>query len=229
MTITAPRVGDPRPASGWGDRDPYAEAVRTGHGPLWLRHEDGRRHRLDIERWCGPAAGADHSLLLRCTHLAAPVLDLGCGPGRLVAALVALGVPALGVDVTGAAVARTVGLGGPALCRSVFDRLPAEGRWGAALLADGNLGIGGDPDALLRRGAELIAPDGLLLVEVEPVEVDERVTVQVEGPDGRLGARFPWARLGTAAALRRARAAAGLVEAERWTSHGRHFLAMRKR
>ncbi|MFF1791402.1 methyltransferase domain-containing protein [Kitasatospora sp. NPDC058243] len=212
----------------WVD-DPFAEAVRTGRGPLWLRREDGHRLRLDIERWCAPAAGADHSLLRRCARRSAPVLDLGCGPGRLVAALLALGVPALGVDVTRAAVARTVGLGGPALCRSLFDRLPAEGRWGAALLADGNLGIGGDPDALLQRGAELIAPDGLLLVEVEPVEVDEQVTVQVEGPDGRLGPAFPWARLGTAAALRRAHTAAGLVEAERWTSHGRRFLALHKR
>ncbi|MGA5823975.1 SAM-dependent methyltransferase [Kitasatospora sp. NPDC094028] len=216
MTVAAP----------WVD-DPFAEAVRTGRGPLWLLCEDGRRLRLDIERWCAPAAGADHSLLLRCTRLTAPVLDLGCGPGRLVTALLALGVPVLGVDVTGAAVARTVGLGGPALCRSVFDRLPAEGRWGAALLADGNLGIGGDPAALLGRGAELIAPDGRLLVEVEPREVDERALVRVEGPDGRLGPAFPWARLGTAATLRRARAA-GLVEAERWTSHGRCFLALRK-
>ena len=29
--------------------------------------------------------------------------------------------------------------------RSVFDRLPDEGRWGSALLLDGNVGIGGDP------------------------------------------------------------------------------------
>ncbi|MGW2253400.1 SAM-dependent methyltransferase [Kitasatospora sp. NPDC001660] len=218
MTITA--------TTPWVD-DPFAEAVRSGRGPLWLRRADGHRLQLDVERWCAPAAGADHSLLLRCARLSAPVLDLGCGPGRLVAALLALGVPALGVDVTGAAVARTLGLGGPALCRSVFDRLPAEGRWGAALLADGNLGIGGDPVALLRRGAELIAPDGLLLVEVEPEEVDERAVVRVEGPDGRLGPPFPWARLGTRAALRRARTA-GLTEAERWASHGRHFLALRR-
>ncbi|MFJ9697724.1 methyltransferase domain-containing protein [Kitasatospora sp. NPDC101183] len=216
MTVAAP----------WVD-DPFAEAVRTGRGPLWLRREDGRRQRLDIERWCAPATGADHGLVRRCALLAAPVLDLGCGPGRLVAALLARGVPALGVDVTGAAVARTVALGGPALRRSVFDRLPAEGRWGAALLADGNLGIGGDPEALLRRCAQLIAPDGRLLVEVEAGDLDERAVVRVEGPDGRLGPAFPWARLGAAPALRRARAA-GLVEAERWASHGRRFLALRR-
>ncbi|MCX4683289.1 class I SAM-dependent methyltransferase [Kitasatospora purpeofusca] len=213
-------------ATAWID-DPFADAVRTGHGPLWLRHDDGHRIPLDIERWCAPADGGDHSLLLRCFDLSAPVVDLGCGPGRLVAALLALGVPALGVDVTPAAVSRTLGLGGAALCRSVFDRLPAEGRWGAALLADGNLGIGGNPQALLQRAAELIAPDGLLLVEVEPQEVDERVTVRVEGPDGRLGPPFAWARLGAGAAVRRARGA-GLVEAERWTSHGRRFLALRR-
>ncbi|MFF2658363.1 SAM-dependent methyltransferase [Kitasatospora sp. NPDC058032] len=182
-------------STAWID-DPFADAVRTGRGPLWLRDADGRRIPLDIERWCAPAAGGDHSLLMRCFHLSAPVVDLGCGPGRLVAALLAVGVPALGVDVTPAAVTRTLRIGGAALCRSVFDRLPAEGRWGAALPADGNLGIGGNPEALLRRAAELIAPDGLLLTEVEPREVDERVTVRVEGLDGRLGPPFAWARPG---------------------------------
>ena len=32
---------------------------------------------------------------------------------------------------------------------SVFDRLPGAGRWGTALLLDGNIGIGGRPTALL--------------------------------------------------------------------------------
>ncbi|WP_441248480.1 methyltransferase domain-containing protein [Kitasatospora sp. McL0602] len=210
----------------WVD-DPFAEAMQSGRGPLWLRRSDGGRLRLEVERWCEPAAGADHSLLLRCLQLGSPVLDLGCGPGRLVAELLALGIPALGVDVTGAAVARTLGLGGPALCRSVFDRLPAEGRWGAALLADGNLGIGGDPDALLRRSAELLAPGGVLLAEVDPEEVDERCTVRVEGAGGRCGPPFAWARLGAEAAAHRA-ARAGLTEVERWVSHGRRFLALRK-
>ncbi|MFI9328636.1 SAM-dependent methyltransferase [Kitasatospora sp. NPDC052868] len=213
-------------AEAWVE-DPFAEAVRAGRGPLWLRREDGRRIPLDVERWCAPAAGADHGLLRRCTRLTAPVVDLGCGPGRLVAALLGLGVPALGVDITRAAVARTRSLGGPALCRSVFDRLPAEGRWGGALLADGNLGIGGDPGLLLGRSAELLAPGGVLLVEVEPREVDERITVRVEGRHGRLGPPFAWARCGAAATARRAERA-GLVETERWSSHGRHFLSFRR-
>ena len=214
-------------AAAWVD-DPFAQAVRSGRGPLWLRREDGSRIGLDVERWCAPAAGADHSLLLRCASLAAPVLDLGCGPGRLVAGLLVSGVPALGIDVTRAAVVRTRALGGAALCRSVFDRLPAEGRWGAVLLADGNLGIGGDPQALFRRSAELLSPAGLLLVEVEPEEVDERVTVRVEGPDGSIGRPFRWARMGADATARLAHRT-GLAEAERWTSHGRRFVALRKR
>ncbi|GAA2253131.1 MULTISPECIES: methyltransferase domain-containing protein [Kitasatospora] len=208
----------------WVD-DPFAEAISSGRGPLWLRRSDGGRLRLDVERWCAPAAGADHELLRRCVRLGTPVLDLGCGPGRLVAELLALGVPAMGVDVTLTAVARTQHLGGPALCRSLFDRLPAEGRWGTVLLADGNLGIGGDPDALLHRVSQLLSPDGRLLVEVEPAAVDERLTVQVQGPDGRCGPPFRWARLGAEATVRRA-AHAGLVERERWTSHGRCFLAL---
>ncbi|MFJ1753577.1 class I SAM-dependent methyltransferase [Kitasatospora sp. NPDC088134] len=212
-------------AEPWVD-DPFGRAVRAGRGPLWLCRADGARWVLEVERWCAPAAGADHGLVLRCLGLGAPVLDLGCGPGRLVAALLAAGVPALGVDVCAASVDRTAGLGALALRRSVFDRLPAEGRWGGALLADGNLGIGGDPAALLSRTAGLLAPDGLLLVETDPTEVDEVSTVRVAGPDGA-GPPFRWARCGPEATARYG-AAAGLEPVERWLSYGRSFLALRR-
>ncbi|MFE2915835.1 methyltransferase domain-containing protein [Kitasatospora indigofera] len=219
-----PTAGAPAAARPWID-DPFSEAIRTGRGPLWLRTADGRRHRLDVERWCAPPDAADRSLLERCAGLGRPALDVGCGPGRLVAGLLALGLPALGVDLTVAAVARTRRLGGPALCRSVFERLPAEGRWGSALLADGNLGIGGDPAALLGRIAQLLRPGGRLFVEVEPREVDERLTVRIEDAAGHRGPPFRWARLG-AAATAGLSAGAGLVETERWSVLGRHFLAL---
>ncbi|WP_152648673.1 class I SAM-dependent methyltransferase [Streptacidiphilus anmyonensis] len=215
------------PVLGWGRTDdPFATAMRTGRGPLWLRTEDGR-HRipLHVERWCAEPDSADSTLVNRALWRGLPTLDIGCGPGRLVTALQRHGLPALGVDVTPAAVTRTIGLGGSALCRSVFDRLPGEGRWATGLLADGNLGIGGDPSALLCRVAQLLAPGGRLLVEVEPAEVDERLTVRLEDGAGRLGPTFPWARLGKSATIRIAETA-GFTAAGGWHSDGRDFLEL---
>lgn len=104
--------------------DPYTDALRTGRGPLFLRRADGWLLPLDVERWCAGADRTDMSVLARCEG---SVLDIGCGPGRLVAALAGRGHRALGVDVSPAAVARTARAGAPALCRSVFDRLPGRG------------------------------------------------------------------------------------------------------
>ena len=90
-------------------------------------------------------------------------------------------------------------------------------------LADGNIGIGGLPARLLHRCAQLLAPDGLLLIEAEPCNVDERLTACIEHPDGRRGPDFPWARMGTAALLR-ATADAGLHVVEQWQHAGRAFV-----
>ncbi|GAA3231193.1 class I SAM-dependent methyltransferase [Actinocorallia longicatena] len=211
-------------AAAWtGSDDPFGAAIRAGRGPLWLREEDGRRHPLEVERWCGPADAADRRMLRRC---AGPVLDVGCGPGRLVAELLDRGVPALGVDLAEASVRRTRGLGAAAVCRSVFAPLPGEGRWRTVLLADGNLGIGGDPARLFARVARLLAPGGLLLVEVEPADLDERIMVRVEDVQGRQGVPFEWARLGAAAAARHA-GQAGFTLRERWDERGRSFVALR--
>ncbi|MFF3560808.1 methyltransferase domain-containing protein [Streptomyces sp. NPDC002574] len=227
--MTAPPIA-PVPRAGSGTRttatawvdDPYAHALRTGRGPLFLRRSDGWLLPLEVERWCAEPDAADSALLRRCRG---PVLDIGCGPGRLVAALGGRGLPALGVDVSPAAVARTRGAGGAVLHRSVFDRLPAEGRWRTALLADGNIGIGGDPSALLARVRELLAPDGRLLAEAAAYDVDERLTVRVEDAGGRHGGDFPWARLGTAA-LRRTAEAAGWTAVGEWSVGGRCFVEL---
>ncbi|MGP3690348.1 class I SAM-dependent methyltransferase [Streptomyces sp. IBSNAI002] len=217
------RVFAPAPQS-W-QADPYTLALRAGRGPLYLRREDGWLLPLDVARWCAEPDAADDTVLGRCTG---PVLDIGCGPGRLVAALNRAGRTALGVDVTPEAVARTVRAGGSALCRSVFDPLPGEGRWQTVLLIDGNIGIGGEPGPLLRRAAELASPGGSLLVEVVPVEVDERVEVFVDDGRGGRGASFRWARLGPRALCTEAEGA-GWSRSGGWEAAGRHFVHLRRR
>ncbi|MFE1776067.1 class I SAM-dependent methyltransferase [Streptomyces sp. NPDC059008] len=238
-----PAATAPPGTASWG-ADPYADALRRGRGPLFLRRTDGWLLPLEVERWCAGADAADLSALGRCEGA---VLDIGCGPGRLVAALAAQGRPVLGIDVSRAAVTRTAATGGAALHRSVFDPLPDEGSWGTALLMDGNIGIGGDPRALLARTAQLVGPSGLLIVETAPADLDERVEVRVDtgqyavaghGHASRApGAPFPWARVGTRALLRYA-AATSWTPAERWTvapapaqspAPGRCFVSLRRR
>lgn len=159
-----------------------------------LRSDDGTTFELDVHRWHGEIDEVERALL---SSLPAPVLDIGCGPGRVAAALAATGRIALGIDPEPGAVAAALGRGAPALERSVFDPLPGEGRWRSALLLDGNIGIGGDPVRLLSRVAELLAPGGYVVAEVlSPHASTERLTVRVEDLDGEAtGPWFPWARV----------------------------------
>ncbi|MFI9470520.1 class I SAM-dependent methyltransferase [Streptomyces sp. NPDC052492] len=228
---TTPRPG-PRRTTGRAvpaaDRawsaDPYADALRAGRGPLFLRRSDGRLLPLDVERWCAEPDAADLEVLERCEGA---VLDVGCGPGRLVAALGARGRRALGIDVSEAAVAHTVRRGGQAVPASVFGPLPGTGCWDTALLMDGNIGIGGDPAALLDRLARVLTAGGLLIAETVPdPEVDERILVQVTDAHGSPGELFPWARLGTPALLRHARAR-GWHPEDQWSTPTRTFAALR--
>ena len=200
----------------------YESALRAG-GELVVVGDDGVAERHDVARWAADADATDRRLLARCPGA---TLDVGCGPGRLVAALGRRGVPALGVDVSAAAVALALARGASALRRDVLlDPLPGEGRWACALLADGNVGIGGRPASLLWRVAALLAPGGVLLAEVDPRDVDRRGRRRILCPDGRLSAPFPWAVLGAPALSREARSGGWRV-LEQWSDGGRRFLAL---
>jgi SAM-dependent methyltransferase len=172
--------------------------------PARLLCSDGAEVVLAVRRWQADAAGDDEWLLDRCTG---PVLDLGCGPGRLVAALTRRGIPALGVDASPTAAMLCRARGAPVLHRDLFATLP--GRWQHVLLADGNIGIGGDPVRLLRRAAALLRPGGTVLVETDPDPAARwSGTARVHTPTGA-GPPLPWAVLG-AEALREVAAAVGL-------------------
>lgn len=198
------------------------EPVLAGR-PAQLVGHDGRILPLAPQRWLAPADSEDAWMLNRC---AGPTLDLGCGPGRLVAELAGRGVPALGVDCSPLAVRQCHSRGAAVLHRDVFATLPGEGRWHHVLLADGNIGIGGDPVRLLRRCAALLQRGGTMLVEVEHHGVGLwRGAARLQVAGGAAGPWFPWAvaELSVLAALA---ALAGFQMAERYCA-GRCFAELR--
>jgi SAM-dependent methyltransferase len=198
----------------------YGAALRRS-GELLVRAEHGGAQPVPIDTWLGVAGPIDERVLDRARG---PVLDVGCGPGRHVHALARRGVLAVGVDVSAVAVALARRRGATVLEASIFDRLP--GGWRTALLLDGNIGIGGRPDALLRRVGALLAADGVVLVEVEPpgagVVAYGRVRLELAAATSEW---FGWARVDAEAIASPARAA-GLRVADRWRDGDRWFAAL---
>lgn len=177
---------------------------------------------LEALRWSGRADEVDQLVVARCRG---PVLDLGCGPGRMVQALNEAGIPALGVDMSAVAVRRARSRGALAVQARLAERLPAEGRWSTVLLMDGNIGIGGDVGALLQRCRALVAPGGAIIAEVDSrpaLHRTRRVRLTAHGGGG--GAELTWTRTGSAA-VRRLAGALGLRVVEEWSAGNRAFLS----
>lgn len=148
---------------------------------------------IDLREWARPIEWVERALL---NEIVGPVLEVGCGPGRFVAALAERGTPALGIDESPFATELAAPHGAPILVRSVFDRVPGEGRWPTVLLLDGSIGIGGDPVVLLRRVKQLLRPRGCVLVEVlGPGEPPARGHACIEHVPGHF-TTIPWAKLG---------------------------------
>lgn len=207
---------------GSGGSEPYASALRRSDSNVLYLRATGRTAAttMDVSRWHAHADEADLTLLSRVTG---PVLDIGCGPGRMVRAAMQLGLHAVGLDVSAAAIELAGSLGGAYVKGSVFDRVPGEGIWQTTLLVDGNIGIGGDIPALLDRCRQLLAPGGEIVVELDsdPARIDTYMGLVVDA-HGRQSAAFPWAEIG----LHRLVALipdVGLELAQSWVSGGRSF------
>ena len=180
---------------------------------------------LPVGRWQQRPGPEEMAVLARGTG---PVLDVGCGPGRHVIALIKAGQAALGIDVSAAAVRAARRRGAPVVRVSVFADVPAAGCWRTSLLLDGNIGIGGDPVLLLRRVHALLSPSGTALVELDPPGVTPgRFHAWVEH-GGRSGPRFPWARVGPAH-VRSVASRAGFDVGEMWQSASRWFAQLDRR
>ena len=170
----------------------FASALRGD--PCLFVDAEGASGLLPTRAWLQDADNLDEVLVGHCVG---PTLDIGCGPGRLAQALALRGLPVLGIDLVPEAVRLSLGRGVATLLRDVFDPVPGEGRWETALLADGNIGIGGDPVALLARVRDLIGRFGRVVVELAPPGTGVRTRhVRLETEVGR-SEPFPWTLVGT--------------------------------
>lgn len=191
----------------------YEDALRRGAARVVDRR--GAEVPMHLHRWIAPAEHGDHDLLARCEG---STLDVGCGPGRMVAALAQRGVLAMGIDISPLAVELTQQRGGTAICRDVYADVPGAGRWNHLLLADGNIGIGGDPVRLLSRCRDLIASDGTVLLDVKHWGYGfERHDVRFE-LEGAQSDWFAWSWVGLDA-LAVIASAAGFRVSACWPAH----------
>ena len=206
-----------------------AELLRSASQPdsmdaLRVVDEHGGELPFALRRYLEAPTAEEHGVLARAIG---PVLDIGCGPGRHVIALSRRGVVAVGVDISPLAVRLARKRGANVIEGSIFDRLSGAGTWGSALLLDGNIGIGGAPCQLLTRVGALLAPAGIVLVEVEGPDVPSG-SLRVRLESERMRSQwFPWARMSTGE-LPAIASEAGFEVREEWHTGGRWFAALER-
>ena len=193
----------------------------TPTGPVVLRTDTGETLALDLGRWHDAATIEEQEVL---AGVSGPVIDLGCGPGRLVVSLASRRVPVLGIDSSPSAVALARKHGATVLQRDLFEPLPGEGRWATVLLFDGNIGIGGDPTRLLSRCRQLTGGRGRVVAEVgAPGDGWRRLTAWFER-DGVRSHPFDWAVVG-ADAVADVAGPAGLTVTSLWATPSQRWFA----
>jgi SAM-dependent methyltransferase len=208
----------------------YGAALRraaTGD-PAEVRLIDPHGHRTpsrhSVGQWSELRAG-DTGLLTRCEG---PTLDVGCGPGRLVAALSAIWIPALGIDISSEAVRQARRRGAPAHLACVLTTDLSPRLWRHVLLIDGNIGIGGDPARLLRRCRDLLCTGGDILVELEEPGTPSWCGSVALAFGESVSAPFAWAAV-AADDLGPLAADTDLHVAETWTEAHRWFARLTRR
>src|ERR1700712_1249840 len=196
-TIASPMA---RPATfGTGGAEPYERALKAADSRVLYLEEirddqSTSSSSMDFARWNAAADRVDIALL---GSVRGPVLDVGCGPARMVRAAVAmrLGVLGPGGSSPPLRLGRAAGL--PMHEGSIFEPLPDEGQWHTVLLVDGNVGIGGDVSRLLQRCAQLISFDGEVVLELDSDPArDHTYTGRLVDIHGAYSESFPWAEVG---------------------------------
>ena len=206
----------------------YADSLRdvaAGRAPTTTaRLRDGGSWPLRTDRWVAGADAVDEHALAR---LRGPVLDVGCGPGRHLHALARRGVFGLGVDLSPAAVELARDRGANAMVGSIFDEVPQAGFWMAALLLDGNIGIGGRPQRLLARIADVLAPGGVILAELAgPRTPTLQTSIRLETDDA-VSDWFPWAVV-SVSSIHAVSREVGLRPIEIWHREDRWFTSLER-
>jgi SAM-dependent methyltransferase len=197
--------------------DVFTSALRGAPCKVVGLHADDAP--LPVHGWSRPASEVDRQVLRHCVGA---TIDIGCGPGRMSCHLASTGHVVLGIDLVAEAVTQARARGVSALRRSVFELLPGEGRWDTALLADGNIGIGGNPVALLRRVRQLIALDGRVVCDLADPGTGLRTRVAHLECVGERSRTFPWS-LVAPEALADVAGRAGLVVEQVHHVEGRWF------